>query len=1148
MLIENTIFGTIDKVAEAIELLKRYEPPEGYYVCFSGGKDSVVILDLVKRAGVKFEAWHNIMTIEPPELMKFIYKEYPDVQHTHPQTSIYKLIIEKGTPPLRQVRYCCWELKKPYGKDRFKVTGVRAEESPRRAKRPKIDISETRRELNLIHDWTATEVWQYIHAHNLPYCKLYDEGQKRIGCIFCPFAREQQNIDNAIKYPQYVKYFISALERAIKVRNEKGKPHKYNSGAEWFIAWIEGGRGKKLSDFGVAFDYDKQTFYKIKSLAITNTQDIKNESRSLEMKQSFSDDLKQRILNLTPGELAIRGVIKLANDEKSYVCPNCGNGTGDTGDGLVYYPDSNTYYCFKCGKSYNNINLLAAHYGLDNNRDFKEILKRADDDFSISDFQTHVPKKQTRLTKTDLIIADIATAQAARADCPKDYLRGLTTEIFAKYNCGYYANWTPIEARLNGYSATPTPRLIIPCGTHYLARLAVPFETFKDVSDFKWIREKQHEGTKGIFGADFITSDTKIVTVTEGEIDAMSIAQAINSNAVTPIATLGAAAKKWLDLFAKKCFQLNINPKVLILFDNDDAGKTNAPKTTDEMIKRGFAAVYDFLSDNEEKLDANNILQQQGDAVLAETVRSLIQKHGDELDKLAAKIDNEKAVKAAQFLLAPEQYEYIFKNLDNTSDLFNAKRLAYLWHSEIRYLSDTDNWANYDADKGIWRVNPNSKNTALNPFVEKTAEILAANAKTSFDDTVVAAFQNQRKYSPAITTMKGNELLTICTEDFNRRKTIVQNFGGKKVAVTNRDLNTHKHLLNCENCVVDLQTGKIYDHSPDFNWTQVVKAEYRAGYHNDIVDTFLHQIQTDEETLEALLLFFGYATTGECCEEKFLFMDGTGGNGKGTLTGLMLHVMNNYGCSFPIEGILMNSKIDANAATPAYNMLEDKRVSISEEIPPNVTLNAAKVKLLTGGDRIPIRRLHQEYSVIDDPTHTMIFSGNNLPEIGDVHDPGILRRLCRIIFKQDFRQNPNLKLKQQLLSPDCRAGFLSVLVEHAQKWYRDGLIVSNEMQKAVQSYIDSQDFISAFIAEHCKFGRNLSIKRKDFLKALQEEYPKETRGQSDQALTKMVEKIDGITYKRSTGGGYAFCGVGWGDLPETQSLIGDSKDDVDVPF
>ena len=64
----------------------------------------------------------------------------------------------------------------------------------------------------------------------------------------------------------------------------------------------------------------------------------------------------------------------------------------------------------------------------------------------------------------------------------------------------------------------------------------------------------------------------------------------------------------------------------------------------------------------------------------------------------------------------------------------------------------------------------------------------------------------------------------------------------------------------------------------------------------------------------ALLRFLGYAITGECCEKKFLFIDGSGGNGKRLLTGTVRSMIDNYGCSFPIESILMNSKIDANAA------------------------------------------------------------------------------------------------------------------------------------------------------------------------------------------------------------------------------------------
>lgn len=72
MLISQTLFDKVDKVADAIKLLRENEPPEGYYLCFSGGKDSVVTYDLAVKAGVKFDAHHNITTVEPPELMRFI--------------------------------------------------------------------------------------------------------------------------------------------------------------------------------------------------------------------------------------------------------------------------------------------------------------------------------------------------------------------------------------------------------------------------------------------------------------------------------------------------------------------------------------------------------------------------------------------------------------------------------------------------------------------------------------------------------------------------------------------------------------------------------------------------------------------------------------------------------------------------------------------------------------------------------------------------------------------------------------------------------------------------------------------------------------------------------------------------------------------
>ena len=459
-----------------------------------------------------------------------------------------------------------------------------------------------------------------------------------------------------------------------------------------------------------------------------------------------------------------------------------------------------------------------------------------------------------------------------------------------------------------------------------------------------------------------------------------------------------------------------------------------------------------------------------------------------------------------EFYLTPDQRNIVFWGIAGTSDLANAYRITYLCGKELRYVEDIDGWANYS--HGTWKINPNTKNTALNKPVEKVAKVLSSNARTEAEKQIAECFIKQRKISPAVTMLRGTARITISLADLDK----------------------HKNLLNCENGVVDLETGKLYQHEPELLLTQQCKASYRPNYCNETVRKFLQSIQPNDETRAALLRFLGYSITGECNEEKFLFVDGPGGNGKSTLLKSILYIIDNYGCSFPIEGILLHKSIDANAATPAFNVLEHKRLAISEEIPQSSRLNASKIKQLTGGDMIYIRHLHQEATRIEDPTHTMIFSGNYLPEIGDVRDPGILRRLLRIQFTQDFTQAPDVTLKFQLLTEDSRAGLLTLLVENAKTWYKHGLLISGEMKQSAKAYTDSQDFIAEFISEHCVKTAGASIPRKEFLSKLIEKYPVETRGFSERALTTMIEKQDDIGYGRfAANGGFAFRGVGWLD-------------------
>lgn len=110
------LFGKVkNKVELAIERIRQFEPPEGYYVAFSGGKDSIVILDLARKARVKYDTHYQLTTVDPPELVNFIKDKYSEVNIELPGTSMWNLIPKKRMPPTRIVRYCCEVLKERGG-------------------------------------------------------------------------------------------------------------------------------------------------------------------------------------------------------------------------------------------------------------------------------------------------------------------------------------------------------------------------------------------------------------------------------------------------------------------------------------------------------------------------------------------------------------------------------------------------------------------------------------------------------------------------------------------------------------------------------------------------------------------------------------------------------------------------------------------------------------------------------------------------------------------------------------------------------------------------------------------------------------------------------------------------------------------------
>ena len=259
LLIENTLLGKIDKVQIAIDRIREFQNRnEGKknILAFSGGKDSIVVYDLMKRSGIEFEAIYSPTSVDPPELIYYIKKHHPEVKFAkykhnknwegYNEVTMWNLLRHRAIPPTRIVRYCCDELKERTGDVGDTIfTGVRWEESKKRSKQSMVGFWKKKIMVRPIIDWTKEEIWEYIYQNGLPYCELYDKGWERLGCIGCPLSSNQ--IKELELYPKYKENYIKAFDGMVEYRKSKGMDcSDWETGQDIYDWWI--GEIKKSKD------------------------------------------------------------------------------------------------------------------------------------------------------------------------------------------------------------------------------------------------------------------------------------------------------------------------------------------------------------------------------------------------------------------------------------------------------------------------------------------------------------------------------------------------------------------------------------------------------------------------------------------------------------------------------------------------------------------------------------------------------------------------------------------------------------------------------------------------------------------------------------------------------------------------------------
>ena len=212
----------LSKIDKAVALLKLYEyealkrSDDGYWLAYSGGKDSNCILELAKMAGVKYRPVYNVTTIDAPELVRYIKTDHPEVEFNRPRVSMMTRMVERTNgPPTRLSRWCCEEYKERGGKGMVKVIGVRAAESPRRKALWHTVMPQQKNGISVcpILYWADADVWEFHRLRTLTYCKLYDEGFSRLGCVGCPLAGVDNMKKEFARWPKIEQGWRRAVDR-----------------------------------------------------------------------------------------------------------------------------------------------------------------------------------------------------------------------------------------------------------------------------------------------------------------------------------------------------------------------------------------------------------------------------------------------------------------------------------------------------------------------------------------------------------------------------------------------------------------------------------------------------------------------------------------------------------------------------------------------------------------------------------------------------------------------------------------------------------------------------------------------------------------------------------------------------------------------
>ncbi len=407
------------------------------------------------------------------------------------------------------------------------------------------------------------------------------------------------------------------------------------------------------------------------------------------------------------------------------------------------------------------------------------------------------------------------------------------------------------------------------------------------------------------------------------------------------------------------------------------------------------------------------------------------------------------------------------------TDLGNAERFAARFGDRVRYV-DKMGWVAYDGRRFIL----DGAEALIGGWVHETVRAIRREAEAMRESGRRDRGDDGGLDELIETKRDGTEVLLSdklaawakASESAAKLSCIAgiaKDLRGYGITVQPEQLDRDPYLINVLNGTLELvhERGgaglRLRPHDPRDLITRLAPVEYRPGAACEVYDRFLARVQPHGEMRAFLHRWGGLSLTGDVTDQKLAFFHGKGANGKSTLVDTWATIAGDYAGTVPIETFLdQGRKRKGSEASPDLAALVGVRLLRTSEPEKGSKLAEALIKLATGGEPMPVRRLNRDpFDLL--PAFKMTVSGNHRPSISGIDD-GIWRRVMLVPWDV---QIPDEEKDRQLIAKMKReaSGILNRLLAGLIDWRLHGLREPESVRGATADYRDQSDPMGRFL-------------------------------------------------------------------------------------